>query len=220
MAKLYFRYGAMGSSKTANALMVHYNYIEKGQKAILLKPQVENRDGDYAIRSRIGLEAECITVEDFIRYITDHWFQKGETKEPVGYNLNQGISADKNHEISITLKDIKAIIIDEAQFMSVEQVGLMATVVDQFNISVICYGLRTDFTGHLFAGSKRLMELADVIEEIPTICWCGKKAHFNARILNGQVVRDGEQIVMGGNDTYMSLCRKHYMEGKVGEENT
>ena len=98
---------------------------------------------------------DSITVEDFIRYITDHWFQKGETKEPVGYNLNQGISADKNHEISITLKDIKAIIIDEAQFMSVEQVGLMATVVDQFNISVICYGLRTDFTGHLFAGSKR-----------------------------------------------------------------
>ena len=191
MAKLYFRYGAMGSSKTANALMVRYNYIEKGQNVILLKPKVENRDGDDIIRSRIGLSAECGLVEDFLKKMNE--------------------MEDDNHE----WKEADVMIVDEAQFLSTEQIEQLAGIVDEHHISVICYGLRTDFTSHLFEGAKRLMELADVIEEIPTICWCGKKAQFNARVKDGQIVRNGEQIEMGGNESYVSLCRKHYMSGKI-----
>lgn len=191
MAKLYFRYGAMGSSKTANALMVRYNYIEKGQKVILLKPKVENRDGDDIIRSRIGLSAECELVEDFL--------EKIDEMEKNGYKW----------------KESSVIIVDEAQFLTTEQIDKLAGIVDEHHISVICYGLRTDFTSHLFDGAKRLMELADVIEEIPTICWCGKKAQFNARVKDGKIVRNGEQIEMGGNKSYVSLCRKHYMSGNI-----
>lgn len=191
MAKLYFRYGAMGSSKTANALMVRYNYIEKGQKVILLKPKVENRDGYNIIKSRIGLSAECELVEDLLERI--------KQMEKSGDKWN----------------DADVIIIDEAQFLNTEQINELARIVDDYHISVICYGLRTDFTSHLFEGAKRLMELADVIEEIPTICWCGKKAQFNARVKDGKIVRNGAQIEMGGNESYVSLCRKHYMSGKI-----
>jgi len=190
MSKLYFRYGAMGSSKTANALMVRYNYIEKGKRVVLLKPEIENRDGKTKIRSRIGLEAECISANDYLKQV------------------------QKTQEV-----DADVIIIDEAQFLTTSQVDFFSNIVDVFHISVICYGLRTDFTGHLFDGSKRLMEIADVIEEIPTICWCGKKAQFNARINNGKIVRNGEQVLMGGNDKYVSLCRRHFLLGEVkGEE--
>ena len=191
MAKLYFRYGAMGSSKTANALMARYNYMEKGQKVILLKPKVENRDGENLIRSRIGLSAECNLVEDFLEQV------------------------ENQTEAIIKWKNASVIIVDEAQFLSKSQIDKLASIVDDYHISVICYGLRTDFTSNLFEGSKRLMELSDVIEEIPTICWCGKKAQFNARINNGKIVKSGEQIVMGGNESYVSLCRKHYMSGEV-----
>lgn len=191
MAKLYFRYGAMGSSKTANALMVRYNYIEKGQKVILLKPSIENRDGYNIIKSRIGLSAECELVEDLL--------EKIKQMEKSGDEWN----------------DADVIIIDEAQFLNTEQINELARIVDDYHISVICYGLRTDFTSHLFEGAKRLMELADVIEEIPTICWCGKKAQFNARVKDGKIVRNGAQIEMGGNESYVSLCRKHYMSGKI-----
>ena len=193
MSKLYFRYGAMGSSKTANLLMVRYNYIEKGKKPLLLKPKIENRDGEKEIKSRIGLEAECEFVEDFL------------------WNLR--CSSNPIND----LKQYDVIIVDEVQFLKAEEIDDLAKIVDKVNISVICYGLRTDFTGHLFEGSKRLMELADVIEEIPTICWCGKKAQFNARIYDGKIVRTGEQVLMGGNESYISLCRKHFFEGKIKE---
>ena len=193
MSKLYFRYGAMGSSKTANLLMVRYNYIEKGKKPLLLKPKIENRDGEKEIKSRIGLEAECEFVEDFL------------------WNLR--CSSNPIND----LKQYDVIIVDEVQFLKAEEIDDLAKIVDKVNISVICYGLSTDFTGHLFEGSKRLMELADVIEEIPTICWCGKKAQFNARIYDGKIVRTGEQVLMGGNESYISLCRKHFFEGKIKE---
>ena len=116
------------------------------------------------------------------------------------------------------LESTSAIIVDEAQFLTKEEIDILGTIVDMFHISVICYGLRTDFMGNLFEGSKRLMEIADVIEEIPTICWCGKKAKFNARVHNGKIVRSGEQIMMGGNESYISLCRKHYNSGKIRED--
>ena len=190
MASLIFRYGAMGSSKTANALMVRYNYMERGQTAVLLKPKLENRDGKRIIRSRIGLESKCLFVEDYL--------------------------TEENLKLWKETKEIpNAIIVDEAQFLTKEQIDKLANIVDDFEIPVICYGLRTDFLGNLFEGSKRLMELANKIEEIPTICWCGKQALFNARYQNDEILRSGEQVVMGGNESYISLCRKHYRDGKI-----
>ena len=170
MAKLYFRYGTMDSSKTANALMVRYNYLEKGQNCILLKPKTEDRD---------GAEKE--------------WFT-GKSDE---------------------YKNIDCVIVDEAQFLSAKQVDAFARIVDQLNVPVICYGLRTDFTGHLFEGSQRLFEVANRLEEVPTVCWCGKKAVFNARVKDGKMVRTGEQIMMGGNESYITVCRKHFFEGQL-----
>jgi thymidine kinase len=108
-----------------------------------------------------------------------------------------------------------AVIVDEAQFLSASQIDRLSDIVDDFDIPVLCYGLRTDFTSHLFEGSKRLMEIADVIEEVPTVCWCGRRAHYNTRIKDGKVVRTGEQIMLGGNETYVSLCRKHFKEGRI-----
>lgn len=193
MAKLYFRYGAMDSSKTANALMVRYNYIEKKQNPVLLKPRLEDRDGKKIVRSRIGIEAECEFVEDFLEPAEKEWL------------------SGKNTDY----QKIDCVIVDEAQFITAHQADLFARIVDELNVPVVCYGLRTDFTGHLFEGSKRLFELADRLEEVPTVCWCGKKAKFNARIKDGHIVRTGEQIMMGGNESYVSLCRKHFMSGEI-----
>lgn len=186
MAKISFRYGAMGSSKTANALMIKYNFAEKGKKAILLKPALENRDGNTKIKSRIGIESECVYIEDFIKDIDSY-------------------------------TDLDCIIIDECQFMTVGQVDIISDIADFKNIPIIAFGLRTDFKGNLFDGSKRFMEVADEIEEITTICWCGKKARFNARVVNDEVIKSGEQIQLGGNESYTSLCRKHYKLGQLHE---
>jgi len=183
MAKLIFRYGAMGSSKTANALMVRYNYLEKGKTVALLKPKCEDRDGEKCIRSRIGIEADCEYAEDFLtNYNGEHY---------------------------------DAVIVDEVQFVAPNVIDKLSDLVDEHNITVICYGLRTDFRSELFPGATRLMELADDIEQIKTICWCGKRAHFNARILNGTMVTEGEQVQLGGNESYTALCRKHYKERKI-----
>lgn len=195
MAKLYFRYGAMGSSKTANALMVHFNYTERGQRALLLKPSVDERDGKSVIRSRIGLTAPCAPVTDFIS--------------------EQGSRGAWN-----ALKQYDCVIVDEAQFLTPKQVHALATeVADKMGIPVICYGLRTDFQGNLFPGSEALLCLADRIEEIKTICWCGKKATHNARYNENGIVRHGEQLVLGSNDKYTALCRKHFVEGVLSNPN-
>ncbi len=182
MAKLYFRYGAMGSSKTANAIMVRHNYEERGQKALMLKPQLDNRDGERIVGSRSGLKAECYFVEEL-------------------------------DQIDLDLYD--CIIVDEAQFLTKEQVEQMVDIVDHRNIPVICYGLRADFKGNLFEGSHWLLAWADTIEEIKTVCWCGRKAIWNARIVDGKVVKDGAQIQLGGNESYVALCRKHWAEGRL-----
>jgi len=184
MAKLYFRYGAMGSSKTANAVMVQYNYRERGCEVLMLKPKLENRDGATVVRSRCGLEAECRFVED----------------------LDQ-----------ISLSGIACVIVDEAHFLTSAQVRALVDIVDEYDIPVICYGLRTDFRGELFEGSRELLCWADTIEEIKTICWCGRKATFNARICDGKIVRHGEQILLGGNSQYISLCRRHWKSGELGD---
>jgi len=183
MAKLYFRYGAMGSSKTANAVMVQYNYQERGCRVLMAKPRLENRDGARTVKSRCGLEAECVFVEE----IPD-----------------------------MSLQGIDCVIVDEAHFLTAEQVRMLVDIVDEHGIPVICYGLRTDFRGEFFEGSRELMRWADTIEEIKTICWCGRKATFNARVFDGQVVRQGEQILLGGNESYVSLCRRHWKSGELG----
>ena len=183
MAKLYFRYGAMGSSKTANAIMVQYNYHERGQNALMIKPRLDNRDGERTVKSRCGLETECIFVEEL-------------------------------PELDVTGYD--CLIVDEAQFLTKAQIQQLVHIVDEQNIPVICYGLRADFQGNLFEGSHWLMAWADTIEEVKTICWCGRKATCNARVFNGKVVKEGDQILLGGNSQYVSLCRRHWTTGELG----
>lgn len=189
MAKLYFRYGAMGSSKTANALMVEYNYYERGKKALLLKPRLDTRDGVGLIRSRMGLLKECSFVEDFVRYSKERILQ------------------------------YDCIIVDEAQFCKKEEIAFFVDVVDNCDIPVICYGLRTDFRREPFEGSIWLLAWADVIEEIKTVCWCGQGATCNTRFTtDGKVIREGEQVCLGGDDKYIALCRRHYREGNLGPD--
>lgn len=188
MAKLYFYYGAMGSSKSANALMAEYNYRERGQKVLLAKTNIDTRDGKNVIRSRIGLEHECVLLTD--------------------------VCAKKDEE----LKTYNAVIVDEIQFASGAQIDFLAHIVDDLNVPVMCYGLRSDFQLNLFEGSARLLAIADEIKEIKTVCWCGKKATCNARYNKHGIVRTGEQIMLGANDEYIALCRKHYYEGKLSAD--
>ena len=184
MAKLYFRYGAMGSSKTANAIMVQYNYQERNQRVLMVKPALENRDGERTLKSRCGLSSECVFMEE----LDDALVQQHD-----------------------------CVIVNEAQFLTKAQVEYLVHVVDELNIPVIAYGLRADFRGEFFEGSQWLMCWADTIEEVKTICWCGKKAICNARVYNGKVVKEGDQILLGGNNQYVSLCRKHWMTGELGD---
>jgi thymidine kinase len=194
MAKLYFRYGAMGSSKTANALMVAHNYSERGQRVLLAKPETDTRDVGV-LHSRIGLEKECVSVERLF------WLYENFAK-----------SIDNRF-----LKDYDCIIVDEAQFCDKSEIEFFTHIVDDLNVPVICYGLRTDFQNNLFEGSKWLLAWADEIEELKTVCWCGKAAKCNARIdSDGNIIREGEQVLVGANEKYVSLCRKHFYQGNTG----
>ena len=183
MAKLYFRYGAMGSSKTANAIMVRHNYLERGQKVLMLKPRLDNRDGETIVASRCGLRCECAFIEDIGQFDVSQY---------------------------------DCLIVDECQFLTKQQVEYLVHVVDVIGVPVICYGLRADFQGNFFEGSLWLMAWADSIEEVKTICWCGRKATCNARVMDGRVIKEGDQILLGGNSQYVSLCRKHWASGELG----
>ncbi len=183
MAKLYFKYGAMGSSKTAQALITKFNYEERGMKVWLIKPAMDTRDGVGVCQSRIGLSAEAMPIsrdEDlYARYLADF---AGRTD---------------------------VIIADECQFFPAAQIDALRRVVDEQDIPVLCFGLRTDFLCHLFEGSRRLFETADSISEIKTICSCGNKATVNARLdAEGHVVTEGDQVLLGGNDTYVAMCHR------------
>ncbi len=181
MAKLYFKYGVMGSSKSAQALITKFNYEERGMSVWLIKPSVDVRDGASLIRSRIGLqcEAEVIGPETDIR--------------------------EAYHRIGS--RDV--IIADEAQFFTPEQIDQLRELVDEENLPVLCFGLRTDFLTHFFPGAQRLMELADSLTEIKTVCACGSKATVNARIDGqGRVVTTGGQVMLGGNDSYVAMCHQ------------
>ena len=180
MAKLYFKYGAMGSSKTAQALITKYNYEENDMRVWLIKPATDSRDGVSLVRSRIGLAAEA------------------ETMSPQAdlFALFQARNAD-------------VVIVDECQFFPPEQIDQLRQIVDVLNIPVLCFGLRTDFQTKLFPGSRRLFELADSIQEIKTICDCGSKATVNARVDgDGYVITEGAQVVLGGNDCYVAMCHR------------
>ena len=186
MAKLYFKYGAMGSSKTAQALITKYNYEENDMKVWLLKPSADTRDGVNILRSRVGLEAEVeIATPDVNVY----------DRFKTGFAGN-----------------CHAVIVDECQFLTTEQIDQLRAIVDDFNVPVMCFGLRTDFRTKLFPGSMRLMELADAIEEIKTMCDCGSKATVNARINDGYIVTEGAQVVLGGNDCYIAMCHRCYVQ--------
>ena len=187
MAKLYFKYGAMGSSKTAQALITKYNYEENDLKVWLIKPSADTRDGAAIIRSRIGLEAKCeIATPD-----TDIYERFRATR----------------------MGACDVIIADECQFLTISQIDQLRAIVNDFSVPVLCFGLRTDFQTKLFPGSLRLMELADCIEEIKTMCDCGAKATVNARISDGYIVTEGAQVVLGGNDCYIAMCHRCYIHG-------
>ncbi len=193
MAKLYFKYGVMGSSKTAQALITKFNYEERGMNVWLIKPHIDNRDGEGILRSRIGLEAKA-------------------------YEL----PADEDvYQIYLGLKQkVNVIIIDECQFLSEVHVNQLAMIVIEHDIPVLCFGLRSDFRTKMFPGSKRLLEIADSITEIKTICSCGKKATVNVRKdKDGRIITEGEQIVIGGNDTYTAMCYQCFIEGIKKQNN-
>ena len=190
MAKLYFKYGAMGSSKSAQALITKFNYEELGMKVWLITPSTDTRDGADIIKSRIGLEckAQIITPDE---------------------NIVEAYRKAGSHDVIIT---------DEAQFFTPEQIDQLRTLVDEDNLPVLCFGLRTDFLTHFFPGARRLMELADSLTEIKTVCACGRKATVNARIdESGRVVTEGAQVFLGGNDSYIAMCHKCWKD-KIKEQ--
>jgi len=187
MAKLYFYYSAMNAGKTTTLLQSSHNYHERGMQTLLYTPIFDTRYAKGTISSRIGLQSEAISFDQNF-----HFFEDIKSRQP-------------------TLLTLKCVLIDEAQFLSKEQVIQLTQVVDELKLPVLTYGLRTDFLGEAFEGSRYLLAWADELIEIKTICHCGSKATMNARVdQDGKIVRHGEQIEIGGNDRYIALCRKHY----------
>lgn len=188
MAKLYFKYGVMGSSKTAQALITKFNYEERGMKVWLIKPEIDNRESEGVLASRAGLSAKAYVLPS-----------------------NESVLESFLH----LPEKVDVIIVDESQFLSEDQVNELAMLVIEQNIPVLCFGLRADFRTKMFPGSKRLMEIADSITEIKTICSCGRKATVNVRLdENGNIITKGEQIMIGGNDQYTAMCYPCYIQGQ------
>ena len=191
MAKLYFKFGAMGCSKTAQALITKFNYEERNMKVLLMKPAIDTRDGATVVKSRIGLQQDAIAV--------------GQDENLHALYLEK-------------YSDCDVIIVDECQFLTPEQVDELADIVIERNVPVLCFGLATDFTTHLFPGSKRLFEIAESISEIKSVCTCGAKATVNARLDDeGHIVTEGSQVLLGGNDRYVAMCRKCWLKRKAGQ---
>lgn len=190
MAKLYFYYSAMNAGKTTTLLQSSYNYHERGMQTLLYTPVIDTRYQEGIIASRIGLNSAAITFDNQFNFYTD---------------------VEKRR---LSINNLKCILIDECHFLTKDHVSQLADIVDDLKLPVLTYGLRTDFLGETFEGSRYLLAWADELVEIKTICHCGSKAIMNARVdKNGQIVRHGEQIEIGGNDRYISLCRKHYRTG-------
>ena len=188
MAKLYFYYSAMNAGKTTNLLQSRHNYAERGMNTLVIKPRIDSRSGENRVRSRIGLEAEAVDVDPSVNLLG------------LVQNASEG-------------QPIHCVLVDEAQFLSADQVDQLTEVVDALNIPVLAYGLRTDFLGALFEGSRQLLALADELREIKTVCHCGRKATMVVRFDGeGQPMHSGDQIQIGGNETYVSMCRHHFKE--------
>lgn len=193
MAKLYFRYGVMGSSKSAQALITKFNYEEQGMRVWLIKPAADTRDGAGHVHSRIGLDqkADAITAE---------------------MDLYE-IFCSREREFN------DVIIADEAQFLTPAQIEQLRDIVDNYNVPVFCFGLRTDFRTKMFPGSARLFELADSISELKTVCTCGGKAMVNARIdAEGNIITEGEQFFLGGNESYRPMCYKCWKKAQEKQD--
>lgn len=192
MAKLYFKYGAMGCSKTAQALITKFNYEERDMKVVLMKPALDTRDGVQTVKSRIGLSADAVCLRsdcDVFRLYTDSYM------------------------------DCRVVIVDECQFLTEDQVDQLGMIALEYDVPVLCFGLATDFLTHLFPGSKRLFEIAESIVEIKSVCRCGAKATVNARLDdNGNVLYSGEQVCLGGNDRYVAMCRRCWLKKKAEQE--
>lgn len=188
MAKLYFYYSTMNAGKSTTLLQSSFNYRERGMETLLLTAALDDRYGKGKVTSRIGLsqEAELFHEEDHLfEIVADHHFEN----------------------------PINCVLVDEAQFLTKEQVWQLTEVCDQLSIPVLCYGIRTDFQGQLFPGSQWLLAWADMLEELKTICHCGTKATMVVRVdANGDAIREGSQVEIGGNDRYVSLCRRHFKE--------
>ncbi|MFM2483630.1 thymidine kinase [Celerinatantimonas yamalensis] len=187
MASLHYKYAAMNSGKSTQLIQAHFNYVERGMTPLAMIPAIDDRAGQGVICARIGLslDAYAFQVQEDLYQLVATW------PDPVD-----------------------VVIVDEAQFLTKVQVYQLAHIVDQCKIPVIAYGLKTDFKCELFEGAYHLLCLADKFEELKTVCWCGNKAHFNARVdQEGAILRDGEQVEIGGNERYIALCRKHFLQG-------
>ena len=192
MAQLYYRYSTMNAGKSIELIKVAYNYEERGKNVLTLVPSVDDRYGVGLITSRIGVQREALIVKDDTN-ILSLYLRENEKRK------------------------IDCVLIDECQFLKKHHVQELVEIVDSCEVPVLAYGLKNDFRTELFEGSYYMLIYADKIEEIKTICWCGRKATMVARVVDGQFVKQGEQVVIGGNDMYVSLCRKHYNDGRLGE---
>ena len=191
MSKLYFRYSTMGAGKSLDLLKTAHNYEERNKKVFLLTSDLDNRYGKKKIASRLGISRDANTFN-----------QESDLYDMVYDNLGSGL--DK----------IACILVDEAQFLTKKQVWQLTDIVDHLNIVVIAYGLRSDYQGEPFEGSTYLMTLADRIEELKTICEFGDKASMNMRLLNGEPIFEGQQVQIGGNESYLPVCRKYFKKQK------
>lgn len=199
MAKLKFVWGSMSSGKTLKLISTAYNLEENGIQIMVLKPSLDTRDGEGVIRTRAGLERKCVMIDKDV-------------------DLYKAIKAYRN-ALAVQFEVLKWVLIDECQFLTEEQVNQLSDVVDLLGVNVMCFGLRTDFQSKLFEGSKRLFEIADDLEEIKSSCACGeKKTSINARFdENGEIITEGNQIMVGGNDKYKAICRLCWKE-KINEK--
>ena len=191
MAQLYYRYSTMNAGKSIELIKVAYNYEERGKNVLCLVPSVDTRYGSGMITSRIGLQREAQVVHEETNILELFMRENGK-------------------------KNIDCVLIDECQFLKKHHVQELVEIVDSLDVPVLAYGLKNDFRNELFEGSYYMLVYADKIEEIKTICWCGRKATMVARVVDGKFVKQGEQVVVGGNDMYVSLCRKHYNDGRLG----
>jgi thymidine kinase len=192
----------MNAGKSLELIKVAYNYEERGKLPLILVPGTDNRYGGGKVVSKAGLERDALVIAEdmnLIRFIT------GKLKEIKEADPSAGIDC---------------VLIDEGQFLKKHHVLELTEIVDSYDIPVMVYGLKNDFRNELFEGSKYLLIYADKIEEIKTICWCGRKATMVARVVNGKFVKTGDQILVGGNEMYVSLCRRHYNDGRLGDEAT